>query len=110
MAGRFEDIIQKQEALIAALEEQHAADQKLIHLQEQQIQALQEKTVLLEKKQALADAGNDMAAACGRLEKKYAASSRNCWRLFTGPFQNRKHPWKKNDLKTQEELSHAAIF
>lgn len=42
--------------------------------------------------------------------KKYAASSRNCWRLFTGPFQNRKHPWKKNDLKTQEELSHAAIF
>jgi peptidoglycan hydrolase CwlO-like protein len=70
MAGRFEDIIQKQEALIAALEEQHAADQKLIHLQEQQIQALQEKTVLLEKeKQALADAGNDMAAACGRLEK-----------------------------------------
>lgn len=49
MAGRFEDIIQKQEALIAALEEQHAADQKLIHLQEQQIPALQEKTVLGKK-------------------------------------------------------------
>ena len=55
MAGRFEDIIQKQEALIAALEEQHAADQKLIHLQEQQIQALQEKTVLLEKEKQQAE-------------------------------------------------------
>lgn len=61
MAGRFEDIIQKQEALIAAWEEQHAADQKLIHLQEQQIQALQEKTVLFRKRKT----------STGRCGKRY---------------------------------------
>ncbi|MDC7290048.1 hypothetical protein NXH76_19835 [Blautia schinkii] len=70
MDSRLEQVIKKQEGLIAALEKQHAADQRLITSQKKLLQAQQEKAALLEKeKQALLDAGNEMAAANEKLEK-----------------------------------------
>lgn len=70
MADKYEEVIRRQKALVTCLEEQLAADQKLINSQFQQIQTLKEKVSLLEKEnQALIDAGNEMSAACGRLEK-----------------------------------------
>ena len=70
MDNRFEKIVQKQDGLIAALEKQHKMDQGLIDLQKEQIRVLQEKIDILEKeKQALTDAGNEMAAASRKLEE-----------------------------------------
>lgn len=70
MTGKLEAIIQKQESLITQLEHQHTVDQELIDSQYHQLQLLQEKISLLEKeKQALTDAGNQMSAACERLDR-----------------------------------------
>lgn len=70
MDSRLEQVIKKQEGLIAGLEKQHEADQRLIASQKKLLQAQQEKAALLEKeKQALLDAGNEMAAANEKLEK-----------------------------------------
>lgn len=70
MAGTLEDTIRKQEALVKALEEQHAADQKFLDAQNHLVQILEEKISLLEKEnRELASAGNELAASCGRLEK-----------------------------------------
>ena len=69
MEGRLEDFIQKQEALIKALQEQHAADQELLDSQKQMVQLLQERIALLEKEnRTLASAGNELSASCERLE------------------------------------------
>lgn len=70
MDSRLEQIVQKQENLIAGLEEQCAADQQLIDSQKKLLLAQEEKISLLEKeKQALMDAGNELAAANEKLEK-----------------------------------------
>lgn len=70
MTGKLEAIIKKQAALITQMELVHAADQELIDSQNHQLKLLQEKISLLEKeKQALTDAGNQMSAACERLDK-----------------------------------------
>ena len=70
MTNQYEKVIQKQEELIAGLEEQHVADHVLIDAQKQQIHLLEEKISLLEKEQqALIDAGNEMSATCEKLEK-----------------------------------------
>lgn len=70
MAGTLEDTIRKQGALVKALEEQHAADRKLLDAQKQTVQIPEEKVSLLEKEnRELASAGNELSASCGRLEK-----------------------------------------
>lgn len=70
MDSKLEQIVQKQEKLIADFERQCTADQKLIDSQKRLILSQQEKLSLLEKeKQALMDAGNELAAANEKLEK-----------------------------------------
>lgn len=70
MDSRLEQIVQKQEKLIAGLEEQCVADQQLIDSQKKLLLAQEQKLSLLEKeKQALIDAGNELAAANEKLEK-----------------------------------------
>lgn len=70
MNSKFESIIKKQEELIEAFQKQQKADQALIDSQKRQIQLLNKTIRSLEKeKQELAEAGNQMSAACERLEK-----------------------------------------
>lgn len=70
MDSKFESIIKKQEELIGAFQKQQEADQALINSQKRQIHLLNQKIRSLEKeKQELAEAGNQMSAACERLEK-----------------------------------------
>lgn len=70
MNDKYEKVIRRQDELIACLEKQHAAGQELIDSQKQQIHALEEKISVLEKEnRALASAGNEMSAACEKLEK-----------------------------------------
>ena len=80
MEGRLEDIIQKQEALIKALQEQHAADQELLDSQKQMVQLLQERIALLEKENNCRLRVKDW--------KGCVQSSRSCWILFPGFFQS----------------------
>ncbi len=69
MTDRYEEVIRKQDALIAELEKQLESDQVLIDAQNRQIRLLQEQAALLEKeKQSLIAAGNEMSAACERFE------------------------------------------
>ena len=70
MDNQLDRIIEKQEGLIAALQEQLKVDQALIDSQEGQIRLLKETIAILEKEQQkLTEAGNAMAAASQRLEK-----------------------------------------
>lgn len=70
MAGTLEDTIWKQGALVKALKEQHAADQKLLDAQKQLVQIPEDKISLLEKEnRKLAGARNELSASFGRLEK-----------------------------------------
>ena len=70
MIDNYEKVIQKQQELIAALQQQHVADQNFINSQEQLIRSLHEKNTLLEEeKRELANAVNEMSAACQKLEK-----------------------------------------
>lgn len=71
MNDRLEQVIKKQDGLIAALEDQCAADQRLIDSQKKVIQAQEEKLALLEEeKQALTSAGNEL---CGDWRNVVAA-------------------------------------
>ena len=70
MIYNYEKVIQKQQELIAALQQQHVAGQNFINSQEQLIRSLHEKITLLEEeKRELANAGNEMSAACQKLDK-----------------------------------------
>lgn len=70
MDMRFADVIRKQEDLVAALQERHEADQKLIDAQKDQIRSLNEKITILEnEKRDLTDAGNQLAASLGKMDK-----------------------------------------
>lgn len=66
----YENVIRKQDEVVAVLQDQLLADQKLIDAQARQIQILNERVAQLETEgKALADAGNQMAAANEKLEK-----------------------------------------
>ena len=70
MTDQYEKVIQQQKEVIACLEKQHMADQVIMDSQKQQICILEEKISLLEKEQQkLINAGNELAAACEKLEK-----------------------------------------
>lgn len=70
MTDKYEKLTQQQKQVIVLLEKQHTADQVIIDSQKQQIRILDEKVSLLEKEQQkLINAGNELAAACEKLEK-----------------------------------------
>ena len=70
MIDNYEKVIQKQQELIAALQQRHVADQNFINSQEQLIRGLHEKITLLEEeKRELVNTGNEMSAVCQKLEK-----------------------------------------
>lgn len=87
MDNKASETIRIQEELIAGLEKQLAADQALIDIQKQQIQAQQKKISCLEKKnRTLMETGNGLAAANERLDR-ICMEQQKVLEAFSGLFE-----------------------
>lgn len=66
----YKNVMKKQEEMIALLQEQHAADQRLIDAQEETIRSQGGKIAILEGEiRKLKEAGDQLAAASEKWEK-----------------------------------------